>query len=165
MAPEIIVALIASFISLILGVLNNQSTKKISQKQNEIELKKSTIDALDKRILKLENIKVQISDRESNVVKWNSLEDRGRMAAFYSKNFKDVLKISHLIDKTLTDKLNASLKNMEKHIGNEKMRMKIDYNEVLKDLLEMSRLNDLILIELGKELDQLESKVTKIIYH
>ena len=60
---EIIVVIIASVASLIVGVINIIFNAKISAKQNEIELKKTRIELLETRRQKIEAVKSEISNR------------------------------------------------------------------------------------------------------
>lgn len=163
METEIIVALIASFVSLILGIKSIISSRKISLKQNEIELKKIKIEILENRRKRLEEVKISISSRESNVIKLDSLEDLGKLTVFFTKNFKDVLTISHLIDKEFTENLSNLLKKIEEHSGREKTGMNVDYNEAFEDAKEMSRLNQLIPIVLGRELENVGKDISKLL--
>ncbi|MDN3671403.1 hypothetical protein QWY93_19300 [Echinicola jeungdonensis] len=60
---EIIVVIIASIASLIVGLINIFFNARISAKQNEIELKKARIELLETRRQKVEVFKSEISNR------------------------------------------------------------------------------------------------------
>lgn len=60
---EIIVVIIASIASLIIGVINIIFNARISSKQNEIELKKTRIELLETCRQKIETVKSEISNR------------------------------------------------------------------------------------------------------
>ena len=64
---EILVVIIASISSLLIVIIKIIFNQKISAKQNEIELKKTKIDLIQKIRQKLETVKFEISNRESSL--------------------------------------------------------------------------------------------------
>ena len=154
---EILVVTIASIPSLLIGIINIIFNQKISAKQNEIELKKTKIDLFENRRQKLEMVKFEISNRESNLIELNSMEDVGKLANFFSKNIKDVIAISHLLNEEYVNKLKVSLEKLNQHIIDEKIWNKANYDKALEDVKEMSNLNKLIPVELEKKLKEIEN--------
>jgi hypothetical protein len=160
---EILVVIIASIASLLIGIINIFFNQKISAKQNEIELKKTKIDLFENRRQKLETVKFEISNRESDVSKFNSMEDVGKLSNFFSKNFKDVIVISHLLDEEYINKLKVSLNKLNQHIADEKTGKTNNYEKAFEDVKEMSNLNELIPVELEKKLKEIENRINKLI--
>ena len=160
---EILVVTIASIISLLIGIINIIFKLKISAKQNEIELNKIKIDIFENRRQKLETVKFEISKRESDLSELNSTEDVGKLANFFSKNFNDVIAISHLLNEEYVNKLRVSLEKLNQHIIDEKIWNKANHEKVLEDVKEMSKLNELIPVELEKKLEEIENTINKLI--
>jgi Mrp family chromosome partitioning ATPase len=73
---EILVVIIASMASLIIGIINIIFNQKIYVRQNKIELKKTKIDLFENRRQKLETYKFEISNRESEVQEFNNSSTR-----------------------------------------------------------------------------------------
>lgn len=163
METEIIVVIIASAVSFILGIINLISNIRISSKQNEIELKKTKIDTLQNKSKKLNEILVEIVKRESNVTQLKRLEDVGELATFYSKNFNDVLTVSYLIDEKFSESLKTSQKKLQEYISNEGAGIPINYEIAFEDVKEMDELNQQIPIALEKELRKIERKIKKLL--
>jgi len=160
---EILVVIIASISSLLIVIIKIIFNQKISAKQNEIELKKTKIDLIQKIRQKLETVKFEISNRESGVSKIKTREDVGKLANFFSKNIKDVIVISHLLNEEYVNKLKVSLEKLNQHIIDEKIGNKANYEKAFEDLKEMSKLNELIPVELEKKLKELENRINKLI--
>mgnify|MGYP001211644270 FL=1 len=160
---EILVVIIASISSLLIVIIKIIFNQKISAKQNEIELKKTKIDLIQKRRQKLETVKFEISNRESDLSEIKSMEDVGKLANFFSKNIKDVIVISHLLNEEYVNKLKVSLEKLNQHIIDEKIGNKANYEKAFEDLKEMSKLNELIPVELEKKLKELENRINKLI--
>ena len=160
---EILVVIIASIASLLIVIIKTIFNQKISAKQNEIELKKTKIDLIQKRRQKLETVKFEISNRESDLSEIKSMEDVGKLANFFSKNIKDVIVISHLLNEEYVNKLKVSLEKLNQHIIDEKIGNKANYEKAFEDLKEMSKLNELIPVELEKKLKELENRINKLI--
>lgn len=156
---EILVVIIASIASLIIGIINIVFNQKISAKQNEIELKKTKIDIFENRRQKLETVKFEISNRESEVHEFNSMENIGQLANYFSKNIKDVIAISHLLNEGFVNKLKMSLDKLNQHIADEKTGNKVNYEKAFKHVKDMSKLNELIPIELEKKLKEIENRI------
>jgi len=68
MKTEILVVIIASVASLIVGLINIFFNTRISAKQNEIDLKKTRIDLLENRRQKNQSIKTEILNRVLKVI-------------------------------------------------------------------------------------------------
>jgi len=160
---EILVVIIASISSLLIVIIKIIFNQKISAKQNEIELKKTKIDLIQKRRQKLETVKFEISNRESDLSEIKSMEDVGKLANFFSKNIKDVIVISHLLNEEYVNKLKVSLEKLNQHIIDEKIGNKANYEKAFEDVKEMSKLNELIPVELEKKLKELENRINKLI--
>jgi len=160
---EILVVIIASISSLLIVIIKIIFNQKISAKQNEIELKKTKIDLIQKIRQKLETVKFEISNRESDLSEIKSTEDVGKLANFFSKNIKDVIVISHLLNEEYVNKLKVSLEKLNQHIIDEKIGNKANYEKAFEDLKEMSKLNELIPVELEKKLKELENRINKLI--
>jgi len=160
---EILVVIIASIASLLIVIIKTIFNQKISAKQNEIELKKTKIDLIQKRRQKLETVKFEISNRESDLSEIKSMEDVGKLANFFSKNIKDVIVISHLLNEEYVNKLKVSLEKLNQHIIDEKIGNKANYEKAFEDVKEMSKLNELIPVELEKKLKELENRINKLI--
>jgi len=159
---EILVVIIASISSLLIVIIKIIFNQKISAKQNEIELKKTKIDLIQKIRQKLETVKFEISNRESDLSEIKSTEDVGKLANFFSKNIKDVIVISHLLNEEYVNKLKVSLEKLNQHIIDEKIGNKANYEKAFEDLKEMSKLNELIPVELEKKLKELENRINKL---
>ncbi|MDN3671383.1 hypothetical protein QWY93_19180 [Echinicola jeungdonensis] len=102
---EIIVVIIASIASLIVGLINIFFNARISAKQNEIELKKARIELLETRRQKVEVVKSEISNRIidlSDVRDFEFEKHFPRMVDFFQKNSSNVFSIGHLIDSNLS---------------------------------------------------------------
>lgn len=160
---EILVVIIASISSLLIVIIKIIFNQKISAKQNEIELKKTKIDLIQKIRQKLETVKFEISNRESDLSEIKSTEDVGKLANFFSKNIKDVIVISHLLNEEYVNKLKVSLEKLNQHIIDEKIGNKANYEKAFEDVKEMSKLNELIPVELEKKLKELENRINKLI--
>lgn len=160
---ELLVVTIASITSLLIGIMNIIFNLKTSAKQNEIELNKTKIPIFESRRQKLEKVKLEISNRESNLSEFNSKEDVGKLANFFSKNFNDVIAISHLLNEEYVNKLRVSLEKLNQHIIDEKIWNKANHEKVLEDVKEMSKLNELIPVELEKKLEEIENTINKLI--
>ena len=159
---EILVVIIASISSLLIVIIKIIFNQKISAKQNEIELKKTKIDLIQKIRQKLETVKFEISNRESDLSEIKSTEDVGKLANFFSKNIKDVIVISHLLNEEYVNKQKVSLEKLNQHIIDEKIGNKANYEKAFEDLKEMSKLNELIPVELEKKLKELENRINKL---
>ena len=159
---EILVVIIASISSLLIVIIKIIFNQKISAKQNEIELKKTKIDLIQKIRQKLETVKFEISNRESDLSEIKSTEDVGKLANFFSKNIKDVIVISHLLNEEYVNKLKVSLEKLNQHIIDEKIGNKANYEKAFEDVKEMSKLNELIPVELEKKLKELENRINKL---
>lgn len=160
---EIIVVIIASIASLIIGIINIIFNQKISAKQNEIELKKTKIDLFENRRQRLETVKFEISNRESDVQELTSMEHVGQLANYFSKNIKDVIVISHLLNEEFVNKLKLSISKLNQHIVDEKTGNNANYEKAFEDIKEMSKLNELIPIELEKKLKEIENRINTLI--
>jgi archaellin len=160
---EILVVIIASMASLIIGIININFNQKISSRQNKIELKKTKIDLFENRRQKLETYKFEISNRESEVQELNSMEDVGLLANYFSKNIKDVIVISHILNEEFVNKLKLSMSKLNQHSIDEKIGNKADYEKAFEEVKYMSKLNELIPIELEKKLFEIENKINRLI--
>ena len=160
---EILVVIIASIASLIIGIINIVFNQKISARQNEIELKKTKIDLLENRRQKLETVKFEISNRESAVNNFSSMEDVGLIANYFSKNIKDVIAISHLLNERFVNKLKTSLDKLNQHINDEKTGSKVNYEKAFENVKEMSKLNEHIPIELERKLKEIENRINTLL--
>lgn len=160
---EILVVIIASIASLIIGTINIVFNQKISARQNEIELKKTKIDLFENRRQKLETIKFEISNRESAIQNLSSMEDVGLLANYFSKNFKDAIAISHLLNEGFVNKLKTSLDKLNQHIIDEKTADKVNSEKAFEDVKEMSKLNELIPIELERKLKEIDNRINTLL--
>jgi len=160
---EILVVIIASLASLIIGIINIVFNQKISARQNKIELKKTKIDLFENRRQKLETVKFEISNRESAVHNFNTMEDVGLIANYFSKNIKDVIAISHLLNEGFVNKLKMSLDKLNQHIIDEKTGSKVNYEKAFEHVKEMSKLNELIPIELERKLKEIENRINTLL--
>jgi len=156
---EILVVIIASMASLLVGIINIIFNQKISTKQNEIELKKTKIDLFENRRQKIETVKFEISNRESKVLELRTIEDIGKLANYFSKNIKDVIAISHLLNDEFVQKLKLSIDNLNEHIVAEKTGNKFNPEKAFEDVKKMSKLNELIPSELEKKLKEIEHRI------
>lgn len=163
---EIIVVIIASIGSLIVGVINIIFNARISAKQNEIELKKTRIELLETRRQKIEAVKFDISNRVidlSDVKDFVFEKHFPRMVDFFQKNSSNIFSIGHLIDKNFINELKALNKRINDYIAKSKQHIKIDGNEAKKDIEEMSRLGNQINEKLDESLNFIEKEINKLL--
>jgi hypothetical protein len=85
------------------------------------------------------------------------MEHVGLLANHFSKNIKDVIVISHLLNEEFVNKLKLSMSKLNQHSIDEKIGNKADYDKAFEVVKYMSKLNELIPIELEKKLLEIES--------
>ncbi|MDN3669386.1 hypothetical protein QWY93_08595 [Echinicola jeungdonensis] len=163
---EIIVVIIASIASLIVGLINIFFNARISAKQNEIELKKARIELLETRRQKVEVVKSEISNRIidlSDVRDFEFEKHFPRMVDFFQKNSSNVFSIGHLIDSNFIKELKALNKRINEYIAKSKQRIQFDNNEAKKDIEKMSKLGNRINEKLDESLQNIENEIIKLL--
>jgi len=166
MKTEIIVVIIASVASLIVGLINIFFNTRISAKQNEIELKKTRIDLLENRRQKIESIKTEISNRVvdvSDIQEFNFEVHFPRMINFFQQNSSNVYAIGHLIDQQFVKELKSLNQRINDYIAKSKQRLQINENEAKIDIQKMGEMNDRIHDELDKSLLNIEIDINKLL--
>lgn len=162
---EIIVVIIASIVSLIVGVINIIFNTRISAKQNEIELKKTRIELLETRRQKIETVKSEISNRVidlSDVQEFVFEKHFPKLADFFQKNSTSIFSIGHLVDKKFIDELKALNNRINDYIFKSKQRIKTDDEEGNKDIQEMYILGNKINDKLDESLNNIEVEINKL---
>ena len=163
---EIIVVIIASIASLIVGVINIIFNTRISAKQNEIELKKTRIELLESRRQKIEAVKSEISKRVIDLSDTpNFLFEKHfpRMVDFFQRNSTNIFSIGHLIDTNFIDELKALNKRIDKQIFHSKQGINTDEEETKKDIQEMSILVNKINDKLDESLNNIEAEINRLL--
>lgn len=166
MKTEIIVVLIASIASFIVGFINIIFNARISAKQNAIELKKTRIELLDSRIQKIEGVKSVISERVidvSNIKQLNFDIHFPRFIDFFQKNSSNVFSIGHLLDPEFINKLKTANKKINEYISTAKQGIQINDEQAKKDIDEMRQLSDRIINELDKKLLESEIQINQLL--
>ena len=166
METEIIVVIIASIASLVVGIINIIFNARISAKQNEIELKKTRIELLENRRQKIETIKTELSNRVidlSDVQDFDFEKHFPRMVDFFQKNSNNVFSIGHLIDIQFVKELKSLNQRINDYIAKSKQRKAIDENSAKLDIEKMSNLNNRIQDELDKTLTSIELDINKLL--
>lgn len=166
METEIIVVIIASIASLVVGIINIIFNARISAKQNEIELKKTRIELLENRRQKIEIIKTELSNRVidlSDVQDFDFDKHFPRMIDFFQKNSNNVFSIGHLIDVQFVKELKSLNQKINDYIAKAKQRIEIDENSAKLDIEKMSELNNRIQDELDKTLTGIELEINKLL--
>jgi hypothetical protein len=166
MKTEIIVVIIASVASLIVGLINIFFNARISAKQNETELKKTRIDLLENRRQKIESIKTELSNRVidvSDIQEFNFDIHFPRMINFFQQNSSNVYSIGHLIDQQFIKELKSLNQRINDYIAKSKQRIQIDENEAKIDIQKMGEMNDKIHDELDKSLVNIEMDINKLL--
>ncbi len=137
MKIEIVVVIIASISSLIVGLINIVFNARISAKQNELELKKTRIDLLESRRLKIETVKTEIANRVIDVSDIKDLTDVKyfpRLVDFFQKNSSSILSVGHLVDPQFIKELKLLNHKISDNIDNAKQQIHTDPIEIKKDI-------------------------------
>ena len=166
MKTEIIVVIIASVASLIIGIINIIFNTKISSKQNTIELKKTRIDLLENRRQKIEKIKLIISDR---VIEVSDIQDFvfeqhfPRMVEYFQRNSSNVFSVGHLLNPEFIKKLKELNLKINNYIALAKQKKPINENEVRADIELMNNMSEQIKDEIDKSLMEIENKINHLL--
>ena len=166
METQIVVVIIASIASLIVGVINIVFNARISAKQSEIELKKTRIELLENRRQKIELVKNELANRVidlSDVRDFDFDKHFPRMVDFFQKNSNNVFSIGHLINVQFVQELKILNQRINDYILKAKQRIAIDENSAKADIEKMSDLNNRIQDELDKTLISIEIDISKLL--
>ena len=166
METQIVVVIIASIASLIVGVINIVFNARISAKQSEIELKKTRIELLENRRQKIELVKTELANRVidlSDVRDFDFDKHFPRMVDFFQKNSNNVFSIGHLINVQFVQELKILNQRINDYILKAKQRIAIDENSAKADIEKMSDLNNRIQDELDKTLISIEIDISKLL--
>jgi hypothetical protein len=166
MEIEIIVVIIASAVSLVLGIINIISNKKISAKQNKLELKKTRIDLLESRRLKIEDIKTTISNRFIDVSDMKDFDFKQyipKVVDFFQKNSNNIFSIGHLLKPEFLKELKDLNKRIDEYILQAKQHNQSDNLKVKQDVELMSELNKRMIDEIDRSLIEIESQINTLL--
>jgi hypothetical protein len=166
MEIEIIVVIIASAVSLVLGIINIISNKKISAKQNKLELKKTRIDLLESRRHKIEDIKTTISNRFIDVSDMKDFDFKQyipKVVDFFQKNSNNIFSIGHLLKPEFLKELKDLNKRIDEYILQAKQHNQSDNLKVKQDVELMSELNKRMIDEIDRSLIEIESQINTLL--
>lgn len=166
METDIIVVIIASIASLIVGIINIIFNTKISAKQNEIELKKTRIELLENRRQKIELTKNELSNRVvdlSDIAEFDINKHLPRLIDFFQKNSNSVFAIGHLIDSKFVKSLKSLNQRINEYVMRSKQGLQNDKELVKKDINQITELNNKIQDELDNTLIEIELQINKLL--
>jgi len=162
MKTEIVVVLIASVASLIVGIINIVFNTKISAKQNEIELKKTRIDLLESRRQKIETVKTSISNRVidlSDVKEFVFELHYPRIVGHFQENSNSILSIGHLLNSEFIQELKSLNRRISEYILQAKQQKTVNETEAKRDVELISVLSDRMSTEIDISLLEIEKQI------
>jgi len=166
MQKEIIAVIMTSAATLFVTIYNVSVSKKISSKQNEIELKKTRIHLLESRRLAIERVNSELKNIQLGI-KPNDLMDLTlsgpKMIEHYRKRADLFLSIGHFF----SDDINQELIILSNDINNNIIKVAQNINITNEDaqiiISRMSSMNSKIENEISNKLQKIENHIQKLL--